>query len=215
MSGNPRARPQYHSNTLRVAGIRIRLGESALMNCSDLLARFTDYLDGSASEVDVALMEEHLEGCPACGRYKVVLEHGANLLRDLPEPEIREDFGQRLQHRLYHVDDERALSAHAGSGAPALTVLGIAVLLTAVAWSPAFFARAPVVHLAPIVVDRAPTRSLIRPASATPPGTFSTKGEADLGEGLWANTLLYDYSPLSQRYDPRARKGRRIGQVDR
>lgn len=186
-----------------------------MMNCSDLLARFTDYLDGTASDEEMVEFERHLDTCASCVRYRAVLERGADLLRALPEPELREDFGPRLQHRMYHVDDERVLGAHAASGAPALTVLGIAVLLTAVAWSPTLFTGQPLVQLEPIVVDRAPTRSPVRPASVTPPGTFSSKTETVLAEGLWANTLLYDYSPLSQRYDRRARAKRRARAFDR
>lgn len=184
------------------------------MNCTDLVSQLSDYLDGSLSEDEGIAIEQHLEGCGSCVRYKNVVEHGAELLRALPVPELREDFVPRLRHRLYHVDDERLLTAHATSGTPALTVLGIALLLTAVAWSPTLFLAAPVVELPPIVVDRAPERSPLRPAVATPPGTFSTTEEEDLDEGLWANTLLYDYSPLSQRYDSRAR-GRQAGLPDR
>lgn len=184
------------------------------MNCSEVVDRFTGYLDRTAPAEEVVAIEVHLEGCAACTRYGNILEHGGHLLRSLPQVELQEDFGPRLQHRLYHVDDEQALGAHAASGAPALTVLGIAVLLTAVAWSPTLVGRAPVLELAPIVVDHAPIRSPFRPASTTPPGMFSSKSEADLDQGLWANTLLYDYSPLSQRYDQRTR-GRRAGLIDR
>jgi anti-sigma factor RsiW len=185
------------------------------MNCSDLVVQLTDYLDGRASEAEGEAIETHLAACPSCVRYKNVVEHGPELLRSLPAPELREDFRPRLKHRLYHVDDERVLSAHAASGTPALTVVGIAILLTAVAWSPTLFSGAPMVELPPIVVDRAPARFPIQPANGTPPGTFSSKtDDADLDEGLWANTLLYDYSPLSRRYDQRAR-GRRAGFFDR
>jgi len=185
------------------------------MNCSDLVVQLTDYLDGSASEAVSKAIERHLAGCPSCVRYKNVVEYGPELLRALPAPELREDFRPRLKHRLYHVDDERVLTAHAASGTPALTVVGIAILLTAVAWSPTLFTGAPMVELPAIIVDRAPARSSISPANATPPGTFSSKSDdADLDEGLWANTLLYDYSPLSRRYDQRAR-GRQAGAFDR
>lgn len=177
------------------------------MDCSQVVARFTDYLDGQASADEASAIERHLDGCSKCIRYENVLKHGALLLRSLPEPELREDFVPRLQHRLFDVDNERILREHGGSGAPALTVLAIAILLAAVAWSPALFLSSPVVQLEPIVVDRAPERSPFRPVSATPPGTFSTKGDTEL-PGLWANTLLYDYTPLSQRYQQRARARR-------
>lgn len=175
------------------------------MNCSQVVANFTDYLDGVASAEDVAAIERHLESCPTCHRYETVLRRGSRLLRSLPEPELREDFAPRLQHRLFHVDNERAINATAESGAPALTVLAIAVLLAAVAWSPTLFQSETVIQLEPIVVDRAPVRNAVRPVSVTPPGTFSSATPGGISEGLWANTLLYDYTPLSQRYDQRAR----------
>src|SRR5690606_17039762 len=106
------------------------------MNCSDFVARSSDYFDGSAPAEDMGAMEEHLRGCASCTRYKAVYEQGTSLLRDLPEPEIGEDFEPRLRHRLFHVDDRRALIDNSGSAAPALSVLSLAVLLTAVAWSP-------------------------------------------------------------------------------
>ena len=173
------------------------------MDCSDFVARFTA-LDASAPQEDVQAMEEHVGRCSSCGRYKMVLEHGASLLKSLPEPELREDFGPRLRHRLYHVDDERVLADHATPAVPALAVLGIAILLTAVVWSPVLHDGAPVVELAPIVVSRAPQRSPVRPASSSPPGSFSSKTPPDLDGGLWDNTLLYDYSRLSQRYQQSA-----------
>lgn len=211
--GNPPALPQYHTSTdLGPKAPKPHSASPALMNCSDVVDRFTEYLDGTAPASEVTAIERHLERCGSCVRYKIVLDNGARLLRSLPEPELRDDFAPRLQHRLYHVDDERTLSAHGASGAPAFTVLGIAVLLTAVAWSPVLFSGAPVIELAPIVVDRAPQRFTARPTSATPPGTFSTKAELD--GGLWANTLLYDYTPLSQRYEQRAHV-RRADRLDR
>ena len=80
------------------------------MNCSELIASFTDYIDGSAPSHEVRAMEEHLLGCDSCRRYKAVLEHGSTLLQSLPSEELREDFAPRLQHRLYHVQEERSLA---------------------------------------------------------------------------------------------------------
>lgn len=151
-------------------------------------------------------MDEHLEGCDSCRRYKTVVEHGASVLRALPEPELREDFAPRLQHRLYHVRDERTPSEHVGSRAPALTVLGIALVLTAVAWSPVLRGGEPVIELPPIVVDRAPVPLRVLPASTR--GVPSAV--PDLDGRLWENTRLYEYSPLSRRYDDRPRP-RQVG----
>jgi anti-sigma factor RsiW len=177
------------------------------MTCSDFVARFTDFSDGDAPPEDVRAMQEHLAGCESCRRYKTVVEHGAELLRALPTPELRDDFEPRLQHRLYHVQEERYLEGAATSRAPALTVLGIAVVLTAVAWSPLLWGGAPVVELDPIVVDHAPPRLQVRPASMGP-RAFDARTAPGLDGGLWEDTRLYEYSPLSRRYgdDPRTRQ---------
>ena len=198
------------TSPVRVPGLSS--DRSTSMTCSDFVTRFTNYFDGSAPPEEFEAIEKHLQRCDSCVRYRNVLEHGAAVLRSLPEPELREDFGPRLRHRLYHVDDHRAVSAHQ-SGAPALAVLGIAILLTALAWAPALRGRSPDVVLEPIVVDRAP-RGAVRFTSLAPPGTFSTKNPADLDNGLWDNTLLYEYSALSQRYRQRARL-RRLAETDR
>ncbi len=211
--GNPALRSQYHSCTdLRVMAPGLIPDRSTSMTCSDFVTRFTNYLDGSEPPEESKAIEEHLRGCDSCARYRNVLAHGAAVLRSLPEPELREDFEPRLRHRLYHVDDQRSVAAHQ-SGAPALAVLGIAILLTALAWAPALRGRSTDVVLEPIVVDRAPRRA-VRFTSLAAPGTFSTKNPADLDNGLWDNTLLYEYSPLSRRYPQRTRL-RRAVETDR
>lgn len=152
-------------------------------------------------------MEAHLAGCDSCRRYQVVLQHGASLLQSLPSAELREDFGPRLQHRLYHVQEERSLTEQVASGAPALTVFGIAVLLAAVAWAPTLRASAPVVELPPIVVDRAPRTA---PPSGGPVGVPAARRReaGSLDGNLWDDARLYEYSPLSRRYqgDPQPRQ---------
>ena len=45
------------------------------------------------------------------------------------------------------------------------------------------------------------------PEPVTPPGTFSSKSEDEEGMAdLFADTELYPYTKLSQRYDERARR---------
>lgn len=179
------------------------------MDCSELIARYTDYIDGVATPDDVRAMEAHLAGCASCRRYKAVLENGSALLQSLPRVELQEDFGQRLQHRLYHVQDERTLSDRVASGAPALTVLGIAALLTAVAWAPLLRESDPMVHLAPIVVDRAPTRLPVTNTGGVRAPSRSP-AEPELDGDLWDDTRLYEYSPLRSR-SPGAPQPRQVG----
>ncbi|MCH2469325.1 MAG: zf-HC2 domain-containing protein [Gemmatimonadetes bacterium] len=181
------------------------------MNCSDYVGALTDHLDGSVIEGDVRGFEAHVESCPSCSRYLAVVEKGAEVLRALPEPELSEDFGPRLQHRLYHVDDEAALYG-AASATPALTVVGMAFLFTAIAWSPTLWQRAPEIVLEPIVVNQPPVQLPVRPVSAMPRGASPRPG-VDFERGLWEDqSLLYEYSPLSQRYRQRSRVRR--AQID-
>jgi hypothetical protein len=116
---------------------------------------------------------------------------------------MRDDFRPRLQHRLYHVDEEASLRRHASSGTTALAVAGIAVLLTAVAWSPSLRPSAPVVELAPIVVSSPPPRAVARPLLRFTDLGFQTgRGQVKGSMDLWgdAHALLFQYSRLSQRY---------------
>ena len=170
------------------------------MDCTELIARYTDFADGTATAEDIRAMEAHLAGCASCRRYRTVLEQGAALLQRLPAVELREDFSQRLQHRLYHVQDEHTFSDRVMSGAPALTVLGIAVLLTAVAWAPLMHGSAPQVQLAPIVVDRAPVRGAVRPAVRLQ-SPRREPAEPELDGDLWNDTRLYEYSQLRRQYE--------------
>jgi anti-sigma factor RsiW len=183
------------------------------MNCSDFVALFSDYEDGTASPADVVLLEEHLTACARCRRYKAVVERGAEVLRSLPAPELREDFVPRLQHRLYRAQESFASEATA-SRTPAFAVFGVAVLLTVVAWSPLLRATPPVVELAPIVVDRAPVQPFPLRAASARDRPLQLWREPALDVGLWDDTRLYEYSALSRRYD-RSMEPRQVGLVDR
>ena len=186
-------------------GTSIGAGEGPpFMTCSEFITRFSEYYDGTVPEEYIREAHAHLAGCASCRRYRHVVERGAQLLQALPAPAVRDDFQPRLQHRLYHVDQEVALRRHTASGATALAVAGISVLLTAVAWSPALRPSSPVVELAPIVVSRPPARA-VRPALS-----FLDRGARtpflDREAGLWddAHTLLFEYSRLSQQYERRS-----------
>ncbi|MDA0312251.1 MAG: anti-sigma factor [Gemmatimonadetes bacterium] len=178
------------------------------MNCSDYVANFSDFLDGTAPADEIRLFEAHVEGCADCRRYREVVQRGSEVLRMLPEPELTEDFAPRLRRRLYQVPHHGALASGA-SATPAMTVVGMAILLTAIAWSPAL-KGVPQIEMAPIVVDRPaprrPTSLPFRPVNAMPADMPERRPLADLEGGLWddSQALMYEYSPLSQRYRQRA-----------
>jgi hypothetical protein len=105
------------------------------------------------------------------------------------------------------VDQERSLRRHTSSGTTGLAMVGMAILLTAVAWSPALRPSPPTVELEPIVVSRPPV--VYRPRAST---VFSTafrtspRPHTVTTAGLWddAHALLFEYSRLSQRYARRS-----------
>lgn len=178
------------------------------MTCAEFVEGHTDFLDGLGSEAFNQAAEEHLRSCARCRRYDQVVRRGREVLRGLPPAEVPADFRPRLQHRLYHVEEEMAAAAHLGSGATVSAVLGISVLLVAAAWSPALRPSAPRVELAPIVVSSPPPRSpLFRPLNALPSGSVPVRSYlrpafSESDGDLWndAQRLLHEYSPLQQRY---------------
>lgn len=183
------------------------------MNCSEYVAHCSDHLDGLLSQADRAAFDEHRRHCLTCRRYAAVLEQGATLLHALPEPELPEDFVPRLQHRIYSVDEEQALGRGA-SATPGMAIVGMALLLTAVAWAPALWNSAPVVVMEPIVVDEEPR--VAGPLPAMPAELPSPEPLTEMG-GLFddGQALMYEYSPLSQRYRQRAAVRRAGLQRDR
>lgn len=80
------------------------------MGCGLYLARHSAYLDGELTEAERRAHEAHEAGCAACARYASVLRRGAGVLRELPQIAPAADFHQRLQHRIYHVQDESVLA---------------------------------------------------------------------------------------------------------
>ena len=179
------------------------------MTCSEYVERFSDLFDGTASREVVREADEHLSACAKCRRYRHVFERGAELLRTLPAPEVHEDFAPRLQHRIYHVDQDEVLRRHTNSGATGLAVLGMAILLTAVAWAPLMRPSAPMVVLEPIVVNTPPP-ARARPSVASFSAFAGSRRTPVAQAGLWgdARTVLFEYSRLARRYGQSASLGR-------
>jgi len=185
------------------------------MRCSEFINSFSDYFDGLGDAGFRDEAERHLASCASCRRYCEVVECGGELFRSAPALPVSHDFYPRLQHRIFHVDDAEALSRGAtGSATTAATIVGMAILLTAVAWSPLMRFGEPEVTLSPIVVSAPPSpRPLgLRP----PPVNFSNSfAQSDprferARREFWerSHQLLWEYSPLSDNYGRSASPGR-------
>ena len=172
------------------------------MDCSEFLASFSEYYDAAPGSPERREGERHVASCDSCKRYVHVVDRGVSLLRSMPAPEPAPNFFRRLEHRLLHVMDGDDESRHGSSSAlPMATVLGMAILLTVIAWSPALRDATPEVRLDPIVVSDPPAE---RGFYSGPP-TFLLEGEATplrFGEELFDDptSLFYQYSPLGAKY---------------
>ena len=192
------------------------------MDCSDFRDRFSDYFDGTAEPSFLGEADAHVASCESCRRYQDVMSRGAELLKGMPAVTVSEDFFPRLQHRIYHIEDEQALvhSAAAGSGTTVATALAIAVVLAVAAWAPALI-HAPRVALPPVVVSHPEPRlvgirppqlwsgdivpsSLVTTIEMTPAGWVSTveltseSFVATVDHGLWDDPRVFvRYSPLT------------------
>ncbi len=129
----------------------------AMFSCADFLRDFSEYRDGRMSSSERSVVESHLAGCDACARYADVVETGVEQLRALPVVEPSDDFLPRLQHRIYHLDDERAgIASRRGSGASTGFVLAAAALIATAAALPLLRPQPAVLRLPPVAAT-APT----------------------------------------------------------
>ena len=171
------------------------------MECSEFLNRFSDFNDAPPESRLRREVEAHLQRCEKCARHGRAFSSGAALLQTLPRVQLSESFRPTLEHRLFHLEDENALVRAAGASAvPALTAVGMAIVVAIVAWSPTLGRPTAEVELAPIVVSGPP---LHRPVFSAATRGFSPREPAlALEKGLWSdpNSLLYEYSPMRERY---------------
>jgi anti-sigma factor RsiW len=172
------------------------------MSCSEFIDRFSDYFDGVGDSAFRQDAEAHLAGCCSCRRYLEVVQKGGELFRAAPAVNVRRDFYPRLRHRLYHLEDAQALSrGSVGSATTAATILGMAVLLSLVAWSPMMRSARPQVELSPIVVSKPPQA---RPFGVRPPPvSFSARSGSGFDRASWdlwarSHSLLWEYSRYGQ-----------------
>ncbi len=190
------------------------------MDCSEFLSRFSEFFDSPRGAPVRQEAEAHMAICGKCARYQEVVSRSVALLQLMPKAELAESFRPRLQHRLYHLDDGAPMAGSAkGSATPAATVLGMAILLAAVAWSPTIGSDAPRVDLPAIVVSGPPVSDpvidpvLDRDVFGPMPVSSGVPASSELFPGgLWsdAKRLLYEYSPMGERYRGQGGRDERV-----
>ena len=170
------------------------------MDCSEFLSRFSEFYDAPTGAPVRQEAEAHMAACVKCARYREVVSRSVALLHLMPRAELAESFRPRLEHRLFHLDDGGSVARPGrGSAIPAVTVLGMAILLTAVAWSPRIGSGVPQVDLPAIIVSGPQRPDPFLEAGGLGPRPVSS----DLFPGgLWSDPddLLFEYSVMGERY---------------
>ena len=175
------------------------------MRCQEFLGAYPEAQDRGDGGLPPEV-QRHLEECPRCARYARVVDEGCRLVRTLPRLEVSERFEARLDHRLLQVDEDLRMVRERGSisGATVAAAAALAVLLGAVAWSPALRNHGVRAHVQlPPIVAAPPqqVRTAFRRSPAPDPG-LRLQPLDRLEADLWAakGNLLYEYSPLKARY---------------
>ncbi|HET7229225.1 MAG TPA: zf-HC2 domain-containing protein [Longimicrobium sp.] len=156
-----------------------------MIDCQTYLERYSAYLDHDVSWAEREEMEAHADLCESCAEYDRVVRRGTDVLRGLPEIEVSEDFGERLQWRLYQEDYEARRERGMARPAQALGTVAIAALIAVAAWVPLMRPRPAVAHLPAVAVEGPPRQGLLlRRLLAHPPhqeATGLTSRLAELG----------------------------------
>lgn len=171
------------------------------MTCQEFLDRYSEYRDAEEGDPVRDPFLRHLEECAGCSRYESVVRQGVEYLRSTPGLGPREDFRDRLRHRIYQSELEDGRSGRGGGASGFVTVaLAAAAVITGMAiWGPISLVT-PSVSL-PGVQARAPQGAAVTPS--LPAG--AVRGERApaflFQEDLWSQShvLLYEFSPLYHR----------------
>ena len=171
------------------------------MKCSEFVEKFSEFKDADEAAPIRKDGEEHLLGCERCRHYSSVVSMGVCILKEIPSAKLPENFWSSLEHRIFHVRDEKMLSLQLPRAAIPLGATCVAVLLMILISNSHFLnpLRSDV-ELPAIVVSRSPNEQLRIPRSV--PSMFEQRPNSRIVNSFWSdiNGLIYEYSSMSERY---------------
>lgn len=138
---------------------------------------------------------EHICGCDSCARYDTVVGEGAKLYRDYTEIEPGCDFLPRLQHRIFHVEEDAARLGQRASGTSVLFTTAIAGMIGLAAWAPLVRPAKATLEL-PSVAAHAPHRSDTTPVLFRSGPLLDDRVWTEPNTGPPIHSLFFEYSPM-------------------
>lgn len=100
------------------------------MDCDEFIQSFSDFLDAEFEKHPREEYNQHLDSCPDCGEYDLVMRRGLRLVRELDAPDPVPDFMPRLQRSfLAYGDRSGVVGEYAkAAGIAGLTIAGVMLL---------------------------------------------------------------------------------------
>jgi hypothetical protein len=152
------------------------------MDCTEFLARYSDYDDSLLDVSELHRFRGHLSQCDSCSRYDRVLRKGRMLARQAPRLPPDESFAPRLNQRLWQTRTRRRAGFIGVPGGAATALAGVTVVVCSL-WAVTLMdqgvtlagsaeAEIPVVDLPPQHAagpERVFARKALPPASTAPP----------------------------------------------
>ncbi len=163
------------------------------MNCREFRKHHLAFTDGTLGDDERVAMQLHLAECRNCDRYDTVVRRGLLVLRNLTPVETAPDFLDRLETKLYQLDQADARAAvYRGPGfgsfiAVATSMLAAGFLAAALLdWT----GPARDIRFAPVVA--------MRPAlpPAPPPLDFDFVASASAGLPVWSAAMMAEQAPV-------------------
>lgn len=169
-----------------------------MVDCSEFLEGYSDFRDGLLAPEREDACRDHVARCSACARYDRVVRSGAALARELPDLEPSHDFLARLQHRIFHLEEERTWFGRDSSSISVPFLALIAGVMVASAWFPLMRER-PAVVLLPPVAAHAPHR-VEAVQQLFGPGPFLVPQPVAFPQAVPAvHTLFFRYTPIGSQ----------------
>ncbi|CAN5360905.1 hypothetical protein BH23GEM4_BH23GEM4_24290 [soil metagenome] len=154
-----------------------------MVSCHEFISTYSDYRDGLVGAGLARSLARHRNECPSCARYDRVIRRGVEVARNIDGPSPSREFLPRLQHRIYHLEDDFRPDPF-GSGVSVALLLMISVVFGVSAWLPAVRAASEPARL-PAITALAPLPEQAPPAEAFPAASISRPlAEAEVPRGL-------------------------------